>query len=293
MSVNRKHKDRLFRTLFGEEQRKENTLALYNALNDTSYDNVDDLEIKTIDDAIYMGMKNDVAFIIYNDLSLYEHQSTYNPNMPIRGFMYAGQLYSKYIEQNDLNVYSSMQQKLPSPHYYIFYNGTDKHKDVEELKLSDAFEKFEDYGKYEWTAVMLNINYGHNKKLLEKCRPLMEYSIFVSKIRKYTESESTLEQAVNKAVDECISEGVMADYLIGHKAEVTDMVLTEYNEEKTMKAFAKEYLENGIKQGIEFGEKRGIHQEKINTAKRMLDKKVDVETICEITGLSRNEIEEI
>lgn len=262
---------------------------------------MDDLELKTIDDAIYMGMKNDIAFIIYNDLSLYEHQSTYNPNMPIRGFMYAGQLYSKYIEQNDLNIYSSTQQKLPSPHYYIFYNGTDKHKDVEELKLSDAFEDFEDYGKFEWTAVMLNINYGHNKELLEKCRPLMEYSILVSKIRKYTESESTLEQAVNRAVDECIGEGVMADYLIGHKAEVTDMVLTEYNEEKTMKAFAKEYLADGEKigeeRGIKIGEKRGIEigEERgiIKTAKNMLGKGMDIDIICDATGLSADEIEKL
>lgn len=245
MNINKQHKDRLFKNLFGDERRKENTLALYNALNGTQYEDTDALEITTIDDAIYMGMKNDVAFIVYSDMSLYEQQSTFNPNMPVRGLMYAGKLYSKYIEQNDLNIYGSKSVKLPSPHYYVFYNGEQKHNDVEELKLSDTFENFKDLGKYEWTAVMLNINYGHNKELMEKCQPLQEYSILVSKIRKYKKTEDSFENAVNRAVDECIEEGVLADYLRIHKAEVLDMVITEYDEEKTMKAIARDHEEIG------------------------------------------------
>lgn len=285
MNINRKHKDRLFTFLFGNEKNKDKTLALYNALNGTDYECVDDLELKTMDDAIYMGMKNDVAFIIYNDLSLYEHQSTYNPNMPVRGFMYAGKLYSKYIEENDLSIYGKKLVKLPSPHYYVFYNGTEEHPDREELKLSDAFEDFDSQGKFEWTAVMLNINYGRNKDLMEKCQPLQEYSILISKIRKYEKIEGSLEKAIDRAVDECIEEDILVDFLKGHRAEVKEMVLTEYDEAKTMKALAKE--------SEEIGEERGRNDERIKIAKKLIEQKVNDEIICASTGLSQEEVDKL
>ena len=102
----------------------------------------------------------------------WERESTYNPNMPIRGFMYAAKLYNKYIEENRLNIYSKTLMKLPIPQYIVFYNGDDKHEDEEILRLSDAFVATERTEGYEWTARMLNINYGRNKKLMEKCKPL-------------------------------------------------------------------------------------------------------------------------
>ena len=110
--INREHKDRLFRLIFGKEEYKQNLLELYNALNDTSYNNLDDLKITTIEDVVYMGMKNDVSMLIHSRMTLFEHQSTYNPNMPIRGFMYAARLYNKYIEENNLNIYSKTKMKL-------------------------------------------------------------------------------------------------------------------------------------------------------------------------------------
>ena len=133
--INREHKDRLFRLIFGKEEYKQNLLELYNALNDTSYNNLDDLKITTIEDVVYMGMKNDVSMLIHSRMTLFEHQSTYNPNMPIRGFMYAARL---------------------------FYNGDEEHEDEEILCLSDAFETIEGIEGYEWTARMLNINYRRN-----------------------------------------------------------------------------------------------------------------------------------
>ena len=99
-NVNEKHKDRLFRALFGDAKRKKNTLELYNAVNNSAYTNEDDIILTTIEDAIYLGMQNDVSFIIASTMNLYEHQSTYNPNMPIRGLMYFGKLYAKLLETN-------------------------------------------------------------------------------------------------------------------------------------------------------------------------------------------------
>lgn len=175
-----------------------------------------------------------------------------------------------------------MVVKLPSPHYYVFYNGEQEHDDVEELKLSYAFENFKDSGKYEWTALMLNINYGHNRELMQKCNPLHEYSILVSKIKEYKKTEGILENAVKRAVDECIEEGVLADYLRIHKAEVLDMVITEYDEEKTMKTIARDHEK--------IGEERGKKTTTIKIAKKLIKEDVDEAIICTSTGLSLEEI---
>ena len=82
--TNREYKDRLFKFIFGNPENKEWTLSLYNAINDTSYTNADDIQITTIQDAVYMKMKNDVSFLVNNIMNFYEQQSTFNPNMPMR-----------------------------------------------------------------------------------------------------------------------------------------------------------------------------------------------------------------
>lgn len=136
MKVNRKYKDRLFRIVFRE---KEDLLDLYNAVNGSDYDNPDELEIMTIEDVIYVHMKNDVAFLLSDLLNLWEHQSTFNPNMPARGLGYFAQLYQQYIEKYGVNLYSSKQKKLPFPQYIVFYNGEKDMPERMELRLSDAF----------------------------------------------------------------------------------------------------------------------------------------------------------
>jgi hypothetical protein len=233
----------LFRLIFGEEKNKRNLLILYNAVNGTEYDDISQFQLMTIDDCIYMGMKNDIGLLIDFWLTLYEQQSTWNPNTPVRGMFYFSGMYEKYIALNKLNTYGSKLIKLPTPQYIVFYNGKDEKmdgKDELKLRLSDAFGDKSVSGEFEWTATVKNINLGRNKELMEKCRPLMEYATLVDKIRKYKDEHRDIEKAVNKAVDECIKEGILADFLIGHKAEVMDVCLTEYNEVETMNAFQKE-----------------------------------------------------
>lgn len=255
--VNRKYKDRLFRKIFGDEKNKANLLELYNALNDTSYSNIDDLEITTIDDVVYMGMKNDISFLLDSTMSLYEQQSTFNPNMPLRGLMYFSKLYNKYIASNSYNIYSSKLIKIPIPQYYVFYNGKWEYPDRMELKLSDAFQMKKGEG-FEWTAVMLNINYGKNKKLMENCKILRDYAILVNKIRKYQKEYADMENGVVRAIEECIQEGVLAEFLLAHKAEVIEMCLTEYNEEETMAMLRREAREDGLAEGRKEGRKEGL-----------------------------------
>jgi len=198
--VNRKYKDKLFRLRFGTEEYKEDMLSLYNALNGTAHGNVEDITITTIEDVIYIRMKNDVSVLLDGNLSLWEQQSTLNPNMPVRGLMYFGNLYDSYIKTNELNIYGKKLQKLPTPQYIVFYNGTDTSEAVVELKLSDAFMN-ESKGGYEWTAVVYNLNKGKNEGLLERCKPLSEYMELINRIRDNQKSGMDIKAAVNTAVD--------------------------------------------------------------------------------------------
>ena len=122
--VNRQYKDQLFKFIFGNSENKEWTLSLYNSIHGTDYTNPDDIHFNTIENAVYMGMKNDLSYIIYFAMEMYEQQSSFNPNMPMRFFLYAGSRYEKYIASSDYYVYSSMLQKIPRPACICFYNGT-------------------------------------------------------------------------------------------------------------------------------------------------------------------------
>ena len=181
---NREHKSSLFNLAF---EKKEDKLALYNAVNDTNYMDIDDLEVDTLNNALYMGVKNDISFLIGHTMNLYEHQSTKNANMPIRGLIYLSKQLENYITKNKLNIYTSKIQKLPTPKYIVFYNGKANEPDERIMKLSDAFIK--DGGCIECEARLLNINYGHNRELMEKCNRLKEYSIFVATVRKYADKK--------------------------------------------------------------------------------------------------------
>ena len=120
-TVNRQYKDRLFRMVFSK---KEDLLSLYNAINRTEYTNPDDLEVTTLENALYLSMKNDLGFLVSVVLNLYEHQSTLNPNMPTRALLYFARMYEDYITKHNINIYSSAPKKLPFPQHIVFYNGT-------------------------------------------------------------------------------------------------------------------------------------------------------------------------
>lgn len=230
---NRKYKDRLFHFIFRE---KEDLLSLYNAINQSSYDNPEELEITTIDDILYMGMKNDMSFLVDDYLNLYEAQSTWNPNMPLRGLFYFSRLYAGYVESHNLDIYSRTQLKLPTPKYVVFYNGHQKEAEKTQLSLSDSFEKQDGQNPcLECKATVLNINCGHNRELMEKCRKLYEYAYLVGRIRDFLSSGKTLESSIDLAIKDCLADGILVDFLSKHRAEVKFMILSEYNEELHLK----------------------------------------------------------
>lgn len=246
--INRKHKDRLFRLIFADEKNKANTLSLYNALNDSSYQNAEDLDITTIEDVIYIKMKNDLSFIIDNIMNLYEQQSSHNPNMPLRGFLYFGNLYEKHLVKEHLDLHSSSLVKIPTPRYVVFYNGTKKRPASEKLKLSDAFYVPDCSGEFEWTCTVINLNHPDNKDLLTRCKPLYDYTILISKIQTYQKSMPVVD-AVEKATDECIAENIMAEFLKLHKTEVAHMYLAEVDEQLIMANSYSDGFQEGRAEG--------------------------------------------
>ena len=234
--TNRQYKDRLFKFIFKD---KEKLLSLYNALNYSYYTNPEDIEITTLEDVIYCKMKNDISFIIDDRLRLFEHQSSYNPNMPLRGFLYFAKHFEKYIVENEVDIYGKKLIELPTPKFIVFYNGDDMEEERAILHLSDSFVNAKEKACMELEAEVLNINYGSNKELMESCRPLMEYSYFVQKVKDYSNSHDR-DEAIELAVNDCIRENILKEILIKNRAEVVDMLLTEYDEEKRIRIMNKQ-----------------------------------------------------
>ncbi len=324
ITVNREHKSTLFALVFSNAR---DAFSLYNAMNGTAYDDPNELEFNTLENAVYMGMKNDISFLCRADMNLYEAQSTWNPNMPLRGVFYLSALYKAYVAEHGLDIYSSARLTLPAPRYVVFYNGTKEQPDRQELRLSDSFAKdgemlrntgtasrlrgesnhtdrrdshsvpagtadIEHYaangagpenspaaaadiephaangagpenshaaaaGGYapalECIAHVININHGHNRELMENCRRLAEYARLVGLIRQYRAEGMTLRAAADRAIDECIADGILADILLKNRAEVTDMILEEYNEELHIRNEKRLSREEGLIEGHEKG----------------------------------------
>ena len=246
--VNREHKDRLFRLIFADEKNKKNTLSLYNTLNNSSYENEEDLEITTIEDVLYIRMKNDLSFIIADTMNLYEQQSTHNPNMPLRGFLYFSSLYEKYLDTNELILHVKSLVKIPTPNYIVFYNGVDSRPATEKLYLSSAFQIPDDRGEFEWTATVINLNHPENESLLNRCKPLSDYTFLVSRIQTYQKTMS-VKETVNQAVDDCIAANILTEFLRAHRAEVLRMYLAEVNEEVLRKNLKAEGYDEGYEEG--------------------------------------------
>lgn len=306
-AANRQYKDTVFRMLFSE---KENLLSLYNAVTGNAYQNADDLKIVTLENAIYMGMKNDLAFMLETNIYLYEHQSTLNPNIPLRDLIYIGIEYQQYVD--DKSLYSSRLQKIPAPKFMVFYNGTDAVDDRVELRLSNAYEHLAGEPDLELKALMLNVNEGHNKELMEQCQTLKEYAIYVARVRKYT-SEMNLNDAVARAIDECIKEGILVEFLRKNRSEVKMVSILEYDKEWEEKKLRKAEYEAGKSEGIEIGKSEGIEigkSEGIEIGKskgieigrdkamaefvcNMIKYGFSIEKIAEVTGKNAEQIQTI
>ena len=248
----RTYKSTMFIMLFED---KKNLLELYNAISGKNYTDPGMLEINTLENAIYMTMKNDISFLIDGRLSLYEHQSTDNPNLPLRFLFYISKLYSG-MTRNE-NLYGTRIVQIPPPEFIVFYNGKDELPDRMERKISDMYAVRDPHAGLELKAVVLNIVGKHNQKLKEACRTLREYAVYTDKVRRYVE-EMELADAVERAIQECISEGVLKDFLEKHRAEAKEMSIFEYDQEKHMKQEREAAWEEGHREGHRSGVAEGV-----------------------------------
>ena len=276
----REYKDRLFKAIFGRntEESKRWRLDLYNALNDTAYTDPDALTLTTIENVIYITMKNDISFLIGSQMNLYEQQSSFNPNMPLRGLMYFAQLYQMNLSEREEDLFGSRLVKIPAPSFVVFYNGDRKLPDVSKLRLSDAFEPMGSAEGFEWTASVINIGGNHSEGLQKKCKALYAYCSYVNRVKQNLKAKQPLRKAVEEALDYAIAENLLDGYFKQQKMEVINMSLTEFDQEQ--------YDRNRRREGIDEGFLLGKQED----ARNMLARNYPITDIAEITGLSIEDI---
>ena len=280
ISVDDKYKDRVFRMLFNN---KKNLLSLYNAFNGTDYKNENEIEINTLENAIYLSKKNDVSFIFRFSLNIFEHQSTPNPNLPLRDLYYVTDMYNRDHAEDD--IYSSRILKIKAPYFIVLYNGTERLEEKFEYKLSDMFEQKAENPALELKIMVYNINRGMNEDIKNACKALKEYMILVDEIRDNLKAKMHKNDAINKAINDCINNNVLKGFLLRNREAVMHSCLYEYDEEK--------HIKNEKNISFEEGKEEGKSEEKHDSVLRMLKRHKDIEEIAGDLDVSIDYIKQI
>ena len=284
---NSHYKDSVFVDLFSSDRTaKDNFLALYNALHNTNYQSTAILQNIRLKQTMYMSFANDVSYLVDNKIIvLAEHQSTVNPNMPLRCLEYVTRLYEHI--QNPRDRYSRALKKIPAPVFYVFYNGRENIPAQKILRLSDSFIMQPETPTLELVVKLININYDKDSQILKSCKPLGQYSRFVEAVRRHIAVDK--EHGFENAIRECIKNDILREYLQRKSREVINMLVVEYDYDTDIAVQRQESLMLGIQQG----EARGSRQAKLETAKTMLTMHYPFEDICKISGLSPEEVRSI
>ena len=247
------YRDSLFRKYF---EHPDKLAALHELLTGipTAEQNV---EIKTLKSVLFNRLKNDISFKVGDRfIVLFEHQSTINPNMPARMLLYSAMLYRKMLSKE--SIYSKKLIPLPAPEFYVLYNGKDPWKDNSKLYLSSAFA--ENQHNLELVVTVRNIRYNKDNELLQKYKPLHDYSFFVYDVEKRVASGDSLANAIRSATDYCINHNIMRDYLSANYEEVFEMMSLKWNEKDAKKYWQKEAREEGHAAGLAEGHAQGLSQ---------------------------------
>ena len=281
---NREYRNSVFVDLFSGQGAFsiKSIISLYNALHDEKIDEKTMVKFIYLANVLYHKLKNDVSCIINGKiLVLIEHQSTINENMPLRCLEYVVELYKQILDAE--SKYGKKLIKIPTPEFYVLYNGTAQYKARETLCLSKAFMQEQKDFKLELKVEVININHPDNKDFLSSCEILKEYKEFVDKVVEFTNKHGRA--GFDMAIEYCIKNGILEPYLKENSKEVRNMLTSEYNYETELNVVRREAREEGISEGI----KEGV----LNTATRMKNNSFDVPTIMKITGLSRETIEKL
>ena len=294
MTVRRNVKDSLFRYLFANEKKKENTLSLYNALNNTSYSDPDELTLITIEDAVYVKWKNDLAFIVKNELNIYEHQSTINGNMPIRCLLYLSMIVQKYV--NEQNIYGTKTVKLPNPNFVILYNGSGNTDDYVEQRLSDSYENGSGKNNADLLVKMYNINKGRNRQIVSRSPQLKDYSSLVSDTREYSVTHQT-EEAFEMALNNLPSDSKVRKMIEEDMENVIANFLNELQDEKYIEIMLRERRKEAREEGLAEGKAKGLAEGKAQERKRIIEDMIhkfeDDSIIAKAFDMSVEEVREL
>jgi len=276
---NRRYKDSVFVDFFGEDKNaKANFLSLYNALHGTCLDATTELEPLRLEQVMYMAFCNDVACLVDGKIIvLVEHQSTINANMPLRFLQYAARLYERI--QNPRDRYLKHLKKIPTPEFYVFYNGEEDYPESATLRLSDAFITAPEKPSLEVVVSVTNINYTKGSRILHTCKPLKEYTLFIEAVRKHTKLDS--ENGFRNAIKECIQNDILREYLQRKSREVMNMLIAEYDYDVDIAVQKEEALQEGS------------YQKALETARLMKQANCKLDFIMQMTGLSAEEVENI
>lgn len=246
MTGNREYKSDVFSMLMEDP---ENALSLYNAMNDSDYTDPELVEMCTLDRGISLTVHNDASFVLDMNLSIYEHQSTVCPNMPVRSLIYFTIILEGMLK--DKNLYGRKLVRIPTPRFAVFYNGEAEQPERYELRLSDAFEHSMEHPEIELVCTVYNINYGKNRELLEKCPFLKEYMVFVDYVRENHQINGyeNLEHSIETAIDRCIEENVLRSFLMEHRSEVVKVVKLDYTFDRQLMLEREDSREEGRAEG--------------------------------------------
>jgi len=240
----RQYKDTLFRTLFGESKK---FLELYNAVADEHYP--DDTIVTPCPSNDLLAKFNDLAACIGNQLIVFfEHQSTVSSNMPLRLLSYVTDILYLHIVDRD-KLYSNTQVMIPSPKFYVLYNGEQK-LNANEIRLSDAFRDHDSEPMMELVAKIININLNSGEVVLTRSTTLQGYSYLIDVIRKNQLSGMTRDKAISAAIDICIDSGVLTEFLTEYYLEVSKMLNWEYDADAERRVLTEEAMQQGMQQGL-------------------------------------------
>ncbi len=287
---NRRYKDSVFVDLFSNDRTaKTNFLSLYNTLQlpDTKYNAITSLKNMRLTQTMYMGFANDVSYLVDNKIIvLAEHQSTINPNMPIRCLEYIARLYEQLYESKE--KYHRKLLSIPTPEFYVFYNGVASYTGNPILKLSNSFiNKQKTEYALELSVKVVNINYHKDNQLLKNCKILRGYSLFIETVRHHIAVDR--EHGFDNAIKECIKKDILREYLQRKSKEVINMLIGEYDYDTDIAVQREESFDIGLKQG----KAEGLRQAKLETVKTMLTMGYPLDDICKITSLSPTEVSAI
>ena len=242
MNENREYKSDVFSMLMED---KRYALEVYNALNGSDYTDPETVEMVRLEKGVSLSVRNDAAFIIDMHINFYEHQSTYSPNLPLRSMIYYVNTLEKWIRENGKDLFSRKLIRIPTPHFVVFYNGTEKRPEYEEMKLSQAFCHETEEPEIEVRCKVYNINPDNSRDLKQRSEVLDGYTYFVEKVREYRANEETREDAVKRAVEDCIREHVLEEFFRSRKDEVIKVTHLDFTWERREELIRKEEREDG------------------------------------------------